>query len=278
MSNEEQVKTLKEILSLENYLISAEKKLFSLKSESFNAPPQAPICGTVTRTYPEIVSKVKFNKILAIIPTLFFTPWIAIYYFGIYKPLKRKDIENIRNSEEYKAECAKLDASYDAQEKAFKQQYEEAKKKYDTETLPMYNNQLNAWTIKHDAEIDRATDDLMAAKNKLNTIYESTKIVPRQYRSLEALQYIYDLISTSDYDITYAISNYDTHRQREIDSARLREQQLANDLADEQASLLSEQNQIAEQARKDARFANAVNMVQNHNRNKSLKSINNKLK
>ena len=278
MNNEEQVKTLKEVLALENYLISAEKKLFSIKSERFSAPPQAPICGTITRTYPEIVSNVEFNKIIAIVPSLFFLPWIAIYYFGIYKPAKEKDIENIRNSEEYKAECAKLDASYDAQEKELKKQYEEAKKKYDTKTLPMYNNQLNAWTIKHDAEIDRATNDLTSAKDKLNSIYEDTKIVPKQYRNLDALQYIYDLISTSDYDVTYAISNYDTHRQREIDSARLREQQLANDLADEQASLLSEQNQIAEQARKDARFANAVNMVQSHNRNKSLKNINNKLK
>lgn len=91
------------------------------------------------------------------------------------------------------------------------------------------------------------------------------------------------MISTSDYDVTYAINSYDTHRQRMLDTermkieeARLQEQQIANDLADEHAQLLSEQNAISEQARRDAKFASAVGMVQQHNSNKYLKNISNR--
>ena len=273
MTNETQVKTLKEVLDLEKYLTTAEQKLFELKSDTYSEPPKAPVLQTVTRTYPEIKSEIVFNKALAFIPSLFFLPWFAIYYFCIYKPEKEKDIERIRNSQEYKSECARLDSAYDAQEQEFERQYADEKKKYETETLPHYNNQLNAWNIKHETEILDVSTALNKAKEKLHSIYESSKIVPVQYRNIEALQYIYDLISTSDYDVTYAISNYDTHRQRSIEEARLQEQQIANELADEQASLLAEQNQIAEKARRDAKFANAVNMVQTHNRNKSLKNI-----
>lgn len=276
MSNEAQVKTLKEVLDLEKYLVTAERTLFELKSETYAKPPVPPKCKTVQRTYPEIKSEVVFNKALAIIPSLFFLPWFAIYYFAMYKPEKKKDIERIRNSEEYKAECARLDAEFDAQQKEFEQQYATEKETYDTVTLPNYNKELDAWNKKHEADMATIKTDIKTATVRLNSIYENTKIVPMQYRTIDALQYIYNLVSTSDYDVTYAINNYDTCRQRELEQARLQEQQYANDLANEQASLLAEQNQIAEQARKDARFANAVNMVQQHNRNKALKDISKK--
>lgn len=273
MSNETQEKTLKEVLELEKYLIKAEETLFELKSATYGEPPEPPVCQTVTRTYPEIKSKVVFNKAIAFIPCLFFLPWIAIYYFAIYKPAKTKDIESIRNSEEYKAECARLDSMYDAQEQEFKQTYAEEKEKYDTETLPRYNEELNAWNIKKEEELLKLKTNIKNESARLSSIYESTRIVPMQYRNVEALQFIYNLVSTSDYDVTYAINSYETHRQRALEEAKLQEQQLANELADEQAKLLAEQNQIAEKARRDAKFANAVGMVQQHNRNKYLKNM-----
>lgn len=283
MSNESQSKTLKEVLELEKYLVSAEKRLFRKKSESFSAPPQPPVCVTINRTYPEIVPQVEFNKALAIIPTLIFWPWIAIYYFGIYKKQQAADIERIRNSEEYRNECARLDAEYDARQIEANNQYELQKKQYDTETMPNYQRNLNAWNIKHEQEIDDIKNDISASKNKLASIYADTKIVPMQYRNIDALEYIYNMVSTSDYDVTYAINSYDTHRQRMLDTermrieeARLQEQQIANDLADEQAQLLYEQNMIAEKARKDAKFASTVGMIQHHNTNKTLKEMNKK--
>ncbi len=276
MSNEAQEKTLKEVLDLELYLISAEEQLFEIKSETFREPPKPPVCKTVTRTYPEIKSTVQFNKALAIIPSLICWPWFIIYYFAMYKPKQKEDIERIRNSKEYKAECARLDSTYDAKQQEFDQKYDAEKEKYDTEILPKYNDERNAWNVRHEKEMGEITNDIINAKKKLESIYATTRIVPAQYRNVEALQYIYDLVSTSDYDVTYAISNYDLQRQRSLEEARIQEQQVANSLANEQARLLAEQNQIAEKARRDAAISNAIGMVQQHNRNKTLKDISKK--
>lgn len=280
MSNESQAKTLKEVLELEKYLVSAEKKLLTKKNESFSAAPQPPICETINRTYPKIVPQVKFNKALAIIPTLFFWPWIAIYYFAIYRKEKEADIERIRNSEEYRNECAQLDAEYDTRQIEANKQYELQKKQFDTVTMPNYQKNLDAWNKKHEQEIDVIKNDISISKSKLASIYDETKVVPMQYRNIEALEYIYNMVSTSDYDVTYAINNYDTHRQRMLDTermhieeARLQEQQLANNLADEQSQLIYEQNMIAEKARKEAKFASTVGMIQHHNTNKTLKGM-----
>ena len=77
---------------------------------------------------------------------------------------------------------------------------------------------------------------------------------------MDALQYIYDMISTSDYDVRQA-----------IEEMRLQEQQQANALAMEQNDLLDRQNSIAEKARRDANIAAAVGAVQRHNTNKTIK-------
>lgn len=76
---------------------------------------------------------------------------------------------------------------------------------------------------------------------------------------MDALQYIYDMISTSDYDVRQAIEYFD------------KSQQQANALAMEQNDLLDRQNSIAEKARRDANIAAAVGAVQRHNTNKTIK-------
>ena len=86
------------------------------------------------------------------------------------------------------------------------------------------------------------------------------------------MRYIYDTVSTSDYDINGAIELYDKYRQRRIDEERLYEQQVANGLADEQNELLNRQNDIANRARREANVANIVGAVQHHNTNKMLKN------
>ncbi len=113
---------------------------------------------------------------------------------------------------------------------------------------------------------------------ELSNHYENTKIIAMQYRTIPALQYIYDMISTYDYDIMQAIDLYDRSEQRKLDAERLEEQRrlteqqkTANELAAVNASLLQEQNEIADKARRDANIAAAVGAVQRHNLNKTLK-------
>ncbi len=195
MSNEVQSKTLQEVLDLEKRIISLNNQLARLESEVFPQPPSPPVKANIVRTYPEIKSNVKFNKALAIIPSIVFLPWIAIYYFGIYKKQKAEDIEAIRNSDAYKSEIARLDASYDNQEAEAANQYAIQKAQYDNVTIPNYNNERDAWNAKHTDDISKTKNDISLTENRLTTVYDETKIVPIQYRNVEALDYIYSMVS-----------------------------------------------------------------------------------
>lgn len=273
MDNTKQVETVKKALDLEIVISNTQNSLVLLSLEKFRAVPTPPKCEVIQRTYPEIIPQTKVNWVLAIVPALVFWPWVFIYYFAIYKKEKEADIERIRNSDEYKAQCSELDKGFDQQQEAANQRYAAAKHVYDTETLPGYQKELDAWTTQHNEKVKKLESKLRSAQDELKQLYEATKIVPLQYRSIPALQYIYNIISTSDYDVKQAIDLYDRNEQRKLDEARLREQELANDLAYEQNALLNEQNVIAAKARRDANIAAAVGAVQRHNTNKALKNL-----
>lgn len=284
------IETLKKVLDLEVYIKDSQSELSRLHNMSFCSAPQPPVCKKINKTYPNIKAQIKFNWIIALAPLaiglvlsrlftflgatlIMLSPiWIVVYYFAIYRKQKAENIEQIRNSAEYKAQCAEIDAECNKQQAIANQTYEEEKRLYETETLPNYQKKLDEWTAKHEQKIKQVEHDLSNAQQNLSLMYQETKIVPSQYRTIEALKYIYDMVSTSDYDVTYAIDSYEKQKQRMLDEARLREQQLANQLADEQAQLLSEQNAITEKARRDANIASAVGTIQRHNTNKILKN------
>ncbi len=290
MDNIKQVETVKQVLELEKYIAKTSRTLSRMKSESFEQAPNPPVRTIIQRTYPPIVSQIKFNWVIACMPaivifilmfafwwlTLLLFPailWIPIYYFAIHRTKKKEDIERIKNSEKYKAQCSAADREFNKQQEVANQKYEAEKKIYDTETLPKYQKALDEWTLQHNEKVSKIEKDLTNAQNNLNSIYETTKIVPLQYRKIETLQYIYDLMSTSDYDIKQAIDLYDRNEQRKLDEARLYEQQQANQLANEQNDLLYEQNEISAKARRDANIASVVGTIQRHNTNKTLKSF-----
>ena len=110
-------------------------------------------------------------------------------------------------------------------------------------------------------------------------IYQETKIVPSQYRTIEALNYIYEMISTSDYDIKEAVDMYDKAIQRQQEAARIEELQRANDLADQQNyhlaqqnALIDEQNAISERQRMDDRRRELETEYHRHQVRKQLKN------
>lgn len=137
--------------------------------------------------------------------------------------------------------------------------------------LPRYQAARSAWEAEHQVQIRKEEQKLTQAKKELAALYGETRIVPAQYRRVDALQYIYDMISTSDYDVRQAIEYFDKSQQRALEEMRLQEQQQANALAMEQNDLLDRQNSIAEKARRDANIAAAVGAVQRHNTNKTIK-------
>lgn len=278
MATEVQIETVKRALELERAVAAAKREHARLSSQSYSARPAPPKKRQVQRKPdPPIVPTIKFHWGIFILSIcLLVLPFV--YYFGYYRPKRNREIEEIRNSPEYKKQCADLEAEYQRECAEAEREYREAMEKYNNVTLPEYEKKRKEWTEQHNKDVKGALDKLTALKKELGTLYDETKIVPSQYRTIDALAYIYETVSTSDYSIREAIDAYDKSEQRKLDEARLREQQQANilaerqnRLADEQNDLLNEQNRIADKARKEANLAAAVGAVQRHKINKTLK-------
>lgn len=280
-----QIEIIKKAIDLENEVFEETLNLNNVENESFKRPPTAPQCRQVQRTYPEIFApKAKINWPLLVIPSVFLliVPPLLLIWIGGYlwyhnsNAAKQREayIEHIRNAPWYIQQCAELDVQYDAQQEVYNQEYNTAKDIYDNQTMVEYNNEKALWDEEHNAKVDEVSQKLTSAETALNNLYEETKIVPIQYREIDILEYIYEVMSSSDYDVKTAIDIYDRNRQLELDSARLHEQRVANQHAAHQNYLLNEQNAIAEQARRDANRAAIVSAVQHHNTNKALKKLN----
>lgn len=271
MTKTEQTNTIKKALELTEFISESREKLNSYRSATYPGRPMPPSHQTLTVTYPEIKSSVKFwSPILWL--TLCFTPFPFIYYFCMYKPKKEQDIEIIRNSEEYRCKCAEIDADVKRRQRIIDEEFERATKEYNEITIPTYEKEKAKWEADLKQKIAEAQSAIERAEKELEDLYATTRIVPLQYRSIGSLRYIYDTVSTSDYDINGAIELYDKYRQRRLDEERLYEQQVANSIADEQNELLNRQNDIANRARREANVANIVGAVQHHNTNKMLKN------
>lgn len=276
MSNQEQAIAVKKALDLSVKISETEAELSRLSAESFRSQPSAPQHETVTVKYPEIEPNTPFWT-AALLPALFFLPYIIVYYFLIYKKRIEEDTERIRNSDEYKAQCAAIDEAAKRRQAEIDEKYRAAMAEYE-KAVPEYQRELEAWTREHAEKTEAAQSVLSNARRELAKHYEDTRIVPMQYRDIEALRYIFDMISSSDYSIKEAIGLYDKDRQRRLEEQKIYEQQIANRLADEQIQLtyeqndlLDEHNSISDRASKDARNAAIAEIVQRHNTNKMLK-------
>lgn len=292
MEHEKQVEVVKQALELETQIQVLEQFLPEERAETYAEPePRPPVRQEAHYTEPPIRHGCKVNWLLMLGPagitlvlstfsnsaflvwmfvlTLFV--WVPVYYFALYRKQKAATIEKIRNSAEYQQQCTAARVAANRQQQEFDEAYTKAKEEYDSVLLPRYQAARSAWEAEHQAQIRKEEQELAQAKKELAALYGETRIVPAQYRRVDALQYIYDMISTSDYDVRQAIEYFDKSQQRALEEVRLQEQQQANALAMEQNDLLDRQNSIAEKARRDANIAAAVGAVQRHNTNKTIK-------
>lgn len=276
MNHQEQITTVGQALALTTQIAETEEKLEELEGETFRSKPLPPQHTIISVSYPEIQPNVPFWT-KALLPTLIFWPYLIIYYFTTYQKAKAAEYERVKNSEEYKARCRAADEDRQRRQAAADEQYQAAMEEYNKEILA-YQKELETWTEQIRSETTAARDTLHDAVEQLESLYADTKIVPAQYRDMDALEYLYDMISSSDYTIREAIEMYDKERQRRLEERKIHAQQRANTLADhqlqltcEQNDLLQQQNAISDRARKDARNAAIIGTVQRHHTNKMLK-------
>lgn len=88
---------------------------------------------------------------------------------------------------------------------------------------------------EYDIEIETLGNEIQSMQKELAALYETEKPVPLQYRNRKALQYIYDIMSTSDYDLKQAIDSYDKLKSRELEEERIA---AIRDAADRQANAI----------------------------------------
>lgn len=286
MDKIKQVEDLKKALELEKLVSTKTDELETLNNERFRQAPTKPQKQTITPNYPEIKPKIiesikaiEQSKLIVIVVCL-----LMLFPVGVFMLLKEfkngraNAINMVKNSSEYKSQCANIDKEISKKQAEADLKYKNDLAEYENVLMPQYKTEFEIWKNKHTAEIAEVENILNKAKKELSLHYEETKIIPLQYRTIPALQYVYDMVATSDYDIKQAIDAYDKNEQRKLDMERLEEQRrlteqqkTANELAAVNASLLQEQNEIAEKARRDANRAAVVGAIQRHNFNKKFK-------
>lgn len=88
---------------------------------------------------------------------------------------------------------------------------------------------------EYDIELETLGNEIQSMQKELAALYETEKPVPLQYRNRKALQYIYDIMSTSDYDLKQAIDSYDKLKAHELEEERIA---AIRDAADRQANAI----------------------------------------
>lgn len=311
--NQLQLDDVKKALDLSSKIEDLEEKRDRCLEQSFRKAPIAPIRQEFKAVYPEIKVSIKKDytvidwmityapDIFPFIATMFgfvsghitlplvitfllelvFNPlvliWGVIYRYFIWSKKKKKEIAN---SPKYKKQCAEIDQKIARQQAEEDAKHESEMQEYNEVIMPQYQQEKAEWNARKKETLDKIRKALDYFNNELSQHYQATKIVPLNYRNTYALSEIYTIMANSSYDVDRAIDIYDRNEQRKLDEARLREQQRANRLADEQNrlayeqnQLLDEQNSIAEEARRDANRAATVAAIQRHNTNKALKNL-----
>ena len=294
MGHNEQAEILKKILDLEVMIADNRSLLLDLEQKQFRLPPvkpEKPVKKQANKlSYPDPKSEMKFTEYLKsgsgtdkiIFVVLLFVPIANVYIlfkkYSEYSEIKRADIERIKNTKEYKIKCEEIDkknsenqANSDAEYEKLLADYQKKLKEYENIIIPQYQKDFSIWRENHNKEIESTQCTINQARSELVDIYEETKILPIQYRKIETIKYIYEMVSTSDYDVKEAINKYDQMLQRQLETERLREQQIANENQEIANQIAAERNEIAAKARRDANISAVVGAVQRHNTNKILK-------
>lgn len=126
------------------------------------------------------------------------------------KHVTEEYIERVKNSPEYINKCRQIDEESKIEYEKLKEKthnayisnldtYNKSLKEYNEFLLPQWTEDINA--------LQTTLND---TNNALDELY-NTNIIPDPYRNLPALTYLSTFLSTSNYDLKYAIERYDTN-------------------------------------------------------------------
>ena len=191
-----------------------------------------------------------------------------------------KAVENAKQIAEEKQQKAKEETAQKQSE--IDAQYEADLEHYNNVTVPNYNKERNTWNEKQAKKINALEEDMALNEEILESLYDTTRKISKTYRELWILRWIYDDMNSSDHDIRYATELLDRGRQR---LATEQSGRMVKEAVDEMhSSMMSGFNAVYEaiedgneelaKMHRDQNIANAINIAQKHNLNKTAKSIN----
>ena len=162
---------------------------------------------------------------------LLFLPLIGYSVYAHSNEKKRLDHE-LATSPEYEKTVALAKQEAADKQAAYDEEYELALEKYNSETLPAYEEQervnhekhaemkkeyiqeKRAWEKQRAECISLLESDLSANTSELSNLYNTTQLISVHYREIPLLEWLYDDMRSSDHDIRYATELLDRDRQR----------------------------------------------------------------
>lgn len=242
-----QISALKMALDLSITIAEVKKQLNHETNQTYTPRPIAPVKQEVPApVYPEIKTGVQFFDKERLVNTLFG----GGNYFTERKKEVQAEEERIRNSPEYKQQCAAIDEEYRRKITEVEEQHRINLQQYHETILPLYEKGLAEWTKQHNSDLASLKTELERLEKELAAHYDATKIVPTQYRNITALQHIHDSMQSANYSVIQAITNYELAVQRQIQLERLEEERRRADAAERAA-------EAAEYAAERAAYSNS---------------------
>ena len=195
--------------------------------------------------------------------------------------LLQEHIEKVKNSEEYKNECRIIDEynqkeqqrvdelNRAAQAELDKECHEKYLKRYETYKTACQEYQIRLKEYDEEiipnwkTELSYLTETINQTENVLQELYNK-KVIPIQYCNLSTLCYLTMFLSTSEFDLKFAIERYDML--------------IAQTQQREQINLARAQLQLGREALENQQYANWLNEQLaeiSKQGNKTLKSISN---
>lgn len=220
-------------------------------AQSYSPRPTAPVKQNVPPpVYPPIKANVPFFTKEKMMKGIFGGGNL----FGDHEKEVKAEEERIRNSPEYRQQCAAIDEAYRKRVAFAEEQYQANLKQYNEVILPRYEQGFAAWKKQHEEKLAAFKTELERLKKELAEHYETTNIVSAKYRTINALQFIYDGLTDPAYHftVTQVVDFYDQALRQEMEE-RQREEERRREEAEERAA----EERAARNAERNAAYSTA---------------------
>ena len=233
----EQITAVKTALELSARIAQLQEQIESESSQAYAPRPTEPVKQNVPPpAYPPIKPNVPFFTKEKMIKGIFGGGNL----FADHEKEVKAEEERIRNSPEYRQQCAAIDEAYQKRVAFAEEQHQANLKQYHEVILPQYEQGFAEWKKQHEEKLTSFKAEMERLEKELAEHYATTQIVSVQYRKIHALSFIYAAMTDPDFELTaaQAASYYDQAIRLEEEERRREEEQRR---AEEEAAMFESQ-------------------------------------